>query len=350
MVGPTFDARCLLGRPGKNGEGHQHNGLVPGTFLLTFDTELVWGSLDRMTPDEFERRYPDVRSIIGRIIRLLESHQIPATWAVVGHLFLAGCRPEADGQAHPAIRPPPEDSRAALWMRRDPCTSREADPLFYGDDIVDALMACRTQQEIASHSFFHIPFDASGMTADVVRADLAECRRVALGKGIALRSFVFPRNHEAHHDLLAEAGFTAYRGADPSWHAGVGGAAGRVFHFVDQLAAVPPTVSVPREKVPGLWNIPGSMLLLHRSGLRRAISVGARVTKARRGLERAVRDGAAFHLWTHPFNLASDPDAMMAALSEILADARAMRERGELQIETMASAADRVSDQSRAQG
>ena len=33
-----------------------------------------------------------------------------------------------------------------------------------------------------------------------------------------LRSFVFPRNVDSHHELLGAQGFTACRGADPTWY------------------------------------------------------------------------------------------------------------------------------------
>jgi peptidoglycan/xylan/chitin deacetylase (PgdA/CDA1 family) len=311
------------------------------TLAITFDTELIWGSVDHVTPAEFERRYPDVRGAIAGIMRLLQTYEISATWAVVGHLFLARCREDASGSAHPAIVMPARGSAAERWFRADPCTSRERDPLFYGDDLLDLLTASRTAQEIGCHSFVHAPYDDPAMTAEVVRSDLAECKRAAARRGIELTSFVFPRNREAHHDSLRAEGFTAYRGADPTWHASIGGPAGRLAHLIDQGMAIPPPVSTPRQILPGLWNIPGSMLLLHNSGFRGAVPLRARVAKAKAGLRRAVREGAVFHLWTHPFNVASDAPFMLEALERILREAALMRDREELLVEPMRSIAKR---------
>ena len=128
----------------------------------------------------------------------------------------------------------------------------------------------------------------------------------------------------------------------PTWHAENPGPAGRVAHLVDQAIAIPPPVSTPNEELPGLWNIPGSMLLMHRSGLRRVVPMGARVRKARRGLRRAIREGGVFHLWTHPFNLASDQEVMLATLDAILRDAVRLRDAGRLRIESMGQIADRM--------
>jgi len=61
------------------------------TFVLRPDTELVWGSLDHTTPEEFAARYPDVRGIIGELITMLGHYEISATWAIVGHLLLGSC-------------------------------------------------------------------------------------------------------------------------------------------------------------------------------------------------------------------------------------------------------------------
>ena len=311
------------------------------TFAITFDTELIWGSVDRMMPDEFERQYPNVRGVIAGIVHLLQTYEISATWAVVGHLFLARCTRDSNGRAHPEIVLPSASSPAARWFRADPCTSRQQDPLFDGDDVLDLLLSGRTPQEIACHSFVHSPYDDPAMTSEVIRSDLAECKRVASTRGIELTSFVFPRNREAHHESLRAEGFTAYRGADPTWFASLGGPPRRLAHLVDQALAVTPPVAIPRETLPGLWNIPGSMLLLHRSGVRRAVPLRARVAKARAGMQRAIRDGAVFHLWTHPFNVASDATFMLQALEEILAEAAALRQKGELAIEPMHGIAER---------
>ena len=148
--------------------------------------------------------------------------------------------------------------------------------------------------------------------------------------------------------MIREAGFTAFRGADPAWHSGLGGPVGRMARYLDHLVALPPPVSVPTEALPRLWNVPGSMLLLHRSGARRWVSLESRVRKARRGLHAAAERGAVFHLWTHPFNLASDPDGLIRVVDRILREAVAMRERGELVIETMSTVAARMEDRSAA--
>jgi hypothetical protein len=86
------------------------------------------------------------------------------------------------------------------------------------------------------------------------------------------------------------------------------------------------------------------MLLLHRVGVRRLVTVEARITKGRRGLRSAVATGRTFHLWTHPFNLAHDRSAMLKALDGILREAARLRDAGHLEIETMQSLRRRVAE------
>ena len=318
------------------------SGIGP-TFVLSLDKELVWGSFDLMSAEEFAKRNPNPRGIVRSLLRLLDEREIPATWAVVGHLFLDACERGADGRAHPELARPSYRWYPHDWLGADPCTDRSRDPLWYGDDILELILESPTKHEIGCHSFSHIVFGDPGCSPEVAASDLDACLDAASQRGIKLKSFVFPRNAEGYHPLLRERGFIAYRGEDPTWFRGYPRLAKRAAHLVDQGLAVAPPVSVPSETLPGLWNLPGSMLLLPRNGVRRAIPLAARVQKAKRGLERAVAGGGIFHLWLHPFNLASDPDGLMGALATTLDEACRLRSEGKLDIRTMGDLADALS-------
>lgn len=313
------------------------------TFVVSLDKELVWGSFDLMSAEAWARAYPDPRGTVRRLLALLDELAIPATWAVVGHLFLGACRRDAAGRAHPEIVRPRHAWRRGDWLADDPCTDRAHDPLWYGDDLVDEILAARTKHEVGSHSFSHVIYGDAGCSAEAAASDLAACVAAARARGVALRSFVFPRNVEGHHALLKANGFVAYRGDDPTWFRGLPGVARRAAHLFDQAAGLEPPVSVPRETLPGLWNIPGSMLLLHRGGVRQLVPLSVRVARGRAGLARAVREEKVFHLWFHPFNLCVDRAGMLGALREILTAAARLRDEGALDIRTMGDLADSMS-------
>jgi hypothetical protein len=317
------------------------------TFVVSLDEELIWGSFDHTSVAAWSAANPDPRGIVRELLHLFDEYELPATWAIVGHLFLRSCARGSDGRAHPEIDRPRYSWYPRDWLSADPCTDRERDPLFYGDDLVDLVSAARARHEIASHSFSHIVFGDPGCSERAARSDLAECVRLARERGITLRSFVFPRNLEGHHALLREHGLVAYRGEEPNWYRGLSGGLKRGAHFVDQAAAMEPPVSLPEETLPGLWNVPGSMLFLHRGGMRKLIRLEARVAKAKAGLARAVRERKVFHLWFHPFNLSQDRAGMFSALRAVLADAASLRMRGLLDIRTMAEVADEMASRTK---
>jgi peptidoglycan/xylan/chitin deacetylase (PgdA/CDA1 family) len=313
---------------------------MTGTFVFSLDTELVWGSFDHTTPERFDRRYPDGRGAIADVLRLLDRYEISATWAVVGHLFLGACERGEGGRAHPDLRRPSHAWHTGDWLDGDPCTDRARDPLWYGDDIIGMIRGARVPQEIGSHSFSHVIFGDDGCTTDVATSELGECVRVARDNGIELRSFVFPRNSEGHHEALQAHGIRAFRGAEPFWYRHLPRLLRRAAHLADDAIAIAPPVSSASELLPGLWNIPGSMLLLSRVGIRRFVPMRARTRKARKGLDRAVREQKIFHLWCHPCNLTVDRPAMLRALEDILREAARLRTAGQLDISTMGDLAD----------
>jgi peptidoglycan/xylan/chitin deacetylase (PgdA/CDA1 family) len=310
------------------------------TFVLSLDKELVWGSRDHTSAKDFEAKYPDLRGVVRDLLEAFDEYGIPATWAVVGHLFLSSCARGADGRAHPEIVRPDYSWHPGDWFKDDPCGARSRDPLWYGDDILEWIRSAKTPHDVGSHSFSHLIFGDAGCSDAAARSDLRACVDAARATGLTLKSFVFPRNREGHHQALRDSGIIAYRGADPVWYRGFPRALRRASHLADQALALTPPVSAPIETLPGLWNIPGSMLLLHRGGVRRAIPVSARVAKGKAGLRRAVRESKIFHLWFHPFNLAHDRAAMFAALRGILAEAARLRDLGVLDVRTMAGAAE----------
>ena len=315
------------------------------TFVLSLDTELIWGSFHQMSPSRFEAGYPNVRDTIRAILELLESYEISATWAVVGHLFLERCERDDSGVAHPDIVHPRQSFWAEDWYSRDPCSDRGRDHLWYGPDILDMIQSAGVSQEIGSHSFAHPRFGDREFTREAAASDLDACLAAASARGIELKSFIYPGNSEGYHELLQERGFCAYRGTGPEEDRvrGLPAPVQRPVRLATQVLGTRPLVGRPSEKLPGLWDIPASMLLLTRAGLRKLSTRRARVRKVREGIAAARRSGSVFHLWTHPWNLADDPEFHMDVLRAIISDVARQRDAGYLRVETMGAMATRLS-------
>lgn len=312
------------------------------SFVLSLDKELIWGSFDHTSDADFARNNPNTRGIVRRLLDLQDEYDIPATWATVGHLFLHECARGPDGRAHPEIvRPKLSFYRGDDWLERDPCSNRDEAPLYYGDDTLDDIMSRPTKHEIGCHSFTHMVYGDPGCSHEAARSDIDACIDAARNRGLELKSFVFPRNVEGHHELLRSRGIRAYRGEDPTWFNRMRGPARRLGHLSDQFLGIAAPVVWAEETYPGMVNIPGSMCLLHRTGVRRHIRAEASIRKATLGIRQAVESGGIFHLWFHPFNLASS-DELFDVLRATFAEVAAQRARGRIQVRTMAQVADQV--------
>jgi peptidoglycan/xylan/chitin deacetylase (PgdA/CDA1 family) len=283
-----------------------------GSLCISIDVELAWGIWDKPSAAYHARCAAREQTIIDRLVDLFDRHAVAATWAIVGRLL------ERDASA------------AAL--------TPYGDRIWYAPQLIDRVRAARTPQDIGSHSYAHTYFGEA--PREQLRTDLAAARRVHDAHGLPFTSFVFPRNQVDHIDLLREAGVKVFRSVDHGWHITVrerlGRAAGRVANLIDKLVPVPPATVRPVEHA-GVVELPSSMLLLGRNGLRRAVHPAAIIAKARAGLHAARRNGGVFHLWFHPSNFYYDTDRQLDTLGEIVRAAAEMRERGAIDIRPMAS-------------
>jgi peptidoglycan/xylan/chitin deacetylase (PgdA/CDA1 family) len=313
---------------------NQSISLERGVFTLSLDFELIWGTLDLFGPEGFARACEIERTeVIDRLLALLAEYEVPATWCVLGHLFLDQC-PASDSPKHAEIVRPQHDWHPADWFANDPGGTEGSAPLFFGRSLVEKIRACPVEQEIGSHSFSHVIFGDPGCSAETASTELAECVRLAREMGIELRSFAFPRNRVGHLDTLRQHGFNCFRGPEPNWYEADRWpeAVQRLGRLFDVLRIARPPVVLPRKDESGLWDIPGSAMYFPMHGRRRLLPVSWRVRRAVKGLDAAARERRVFHFWFHPTNLADETESMFAGLRSIFAHARSLRDRGELDL------------------
>jgi len=304
--------------------------LSSGVFVLSLDTELAWGTRgDRRYLED----YNQTREVIDSLLSLLVKYNLSATWATVGHLFLDTCQ-DVSGKKHPNLLRPSYPDVSEDWFGIDPATSRDQDPFWYGKDILDAISRCHVSQEIGSHNFSHVVVDERYCPKEVFASELEEARRVAGGLGIDLKSFVYPKNVIGHVNALREAGFTSYRGRDPVWYKKLPGMLAKLGHVIDNYVGVTPPTVVPAHE-DGLWNIPGSYFFPHARGWARMLPGVLRKRKALAGIHRAIERKEVFHLWFHPFNLASDPEKLLGILEDVFAYVRECIDAGVLENKAM---------------
>ncbi|MDD5438557.1 MAG: ATP-grasp domain-containing protein [Patescibacteria group bacterium] len=281
----------------QNGLGETNaTGFGRGVFMFTLDTELAWG----MRGDErWTREFESTRPVIKDLLALLEKYDISATWAMVGELFQPG-----------------------------------QDPLYHAPELVDWIKDCSVKQEIGSHSFSHPVMDDPNFKPGDMDAELLNCAKVAQSAGVELKSFVYPQNRIAHVDRLAPNGFTSFRGKDRNWYKNFPRILNKIAHVIDEYLVLSPPVGLPIKRG-GVWEIPGSYFYPHKKGWAKHLPISARVDKSLAGLKNAVAEKKIFHLWTHPFNLASDPVNLLNGLEEVFKEVSRLREAGQIDVMTM---------------
>lgn len=295
------------------------------------DFELIWGTVDLFGPEQFRRACEIERErIIDALLDLFVEFEFPATWCILGHLFLDECG--GDEPKHANIVRTDHDWVAGDWFQHDPGESENDKSIFVGRSLVEKIKNCPVRQEIGSHSFSHIIFSDKGCSRAAAESELAESVRLAEAMGIEMRSFAFPRNEVGHLDVLREYGFTAYRGVEPNWYENrrVPEKIRRAMRLLDVLRAAEPPTVLPQATASGVWNVPGSAIYFPMHGFRRHIPLELRTRRAIKGLNAAAKNNRVFHLWFHPTNLADETETMFEGLRVILRHAARLRAENKL--------------------
>jgi peptidoglycan/xylan/chitin deacetylase (PgdA/CDA1 family) len=312
-----------------------------GVGVISIDVELAWGQAHRREATAGHRLARE-RPVIQRLLELFERFEVPATWAIVGHLFLEGCSKGDGVLAHPEVRRPDYGWLDEDWFDLDPGSDVASAPYHYGPDIVREIQACRMPQEIASHSFSHMIMDDPGCSGDVLGSELEASQAGAEAYGVHLQSLVYPRNAIAHLDRLATAGFTNYRGGrsarafdgQRAWQR-------QALGLVDRFRPLRGSAVWPEVLDNGLVNVAQTYLFApDAKGRWTPPGLLARFPAAR--VRQAARHRSLCHLWFHPHNLTAEPDRALAALEIVCRTMARERDRGRLDLLTMAQAAKRV--------
>lgn len=309
--------------------------------MISIDVELAWGTFDHNGHIVYKDAYEKYRLIVARLLELFAKHQVPATWAVVGHLFLDSCKTQ-NGQLHPDIVRPRYHWFKKDWFSLDPGSDISKDKFWYGSDIVKMIKFAEPQQEIASHSFCHLVFSDPGCSKEAADSDVAKCIELAKMKGVDLKSFIFPRNSPGHLDILSKYGFRVFRGqGDRYCSLRLPRIIEKIYFLLDDMISTTPPVVLPKAiSNHGLIEVPASMLFRFAFGKSRFIPEGVRFSKAKKGIDAAIKRRKIFHLWFHPSSFAWKTPLMFFEFEKILEYASKQRSKDILEISTLLKISD----------
>jgi len=296
-------------------------------FTVSLDVELMWGMIHENTKaaksctNLLINDPQNGRGAIAFLLNVFEKYGIPATWAIVGHLFLDSCKGE-EGVAHKDMPRPKEN-----WYSVDPSTGIHSAPLYYGSDIIEKVLASPIEHDIGYHSFSHPIF--TECSREVAQAEIEIGIKLAQRFGINLKSFVFPQNRVKHVDILKKNGFQIYRGTTQRrWDSSQSLIKRRLSGGIDKMI-VSPVFPIWKG---GIWEIPGSMLFYDPQ------IPSSLLPRAKLGLARTIWENKAFHIFLHPHNLLAQP-SLGKMLDNFLSTVAKKRDGGKLQVMTMAGLA-----------
>lgn len=309
-----------------------------GTVVLSIDAELGWGFHDYPAPERPTERIARSRWGWERLAETLEEYDIPATWAVVGHLFEQECAGAHVGHPSPSG-----------WFAHERGDDAMDEQYRFAPDLLADLVESELDHDIGSQTYSHVDFDADYATETLARSECDRAIEAAEAAGVSLDSFVFPGNRVAHREILVESGFRCYRGPQPERVAD--GSYSASLRKLAQAIVVrdPPPLVEPNIDEFGLVNIPASLYLFGFKGPARRIlaaTVGDPVLKrAKLGVDAAAAGDGICHLWLHPNNLTTEAD--LGRFRALCAHIDGARAETDLTVETMRSVADRVAPQGR---
>ncbi|AFZ74104.1 polysaccharide deacetylase family protein [Natronobacterium gregoryi] len=299
-----------------------------GSVVLSLDAELGWGfhDLERLPSDRVESG----RSGWTTMLELCAEYDVPATWAVVGHLMLDACDGVHEGH------PTPEG-----WFARERDEWADREEFRFAPDLVGGVLEADVDHELASHSFSHVLFGRPETDSELATAEIRRSLEIADEWGQSIDSFVYPRNDIGHREILAENGITAYRGRSPTYD-GVRG-------FVDSTVRSRSMLVEPEIDEHGLVDVPASLFLFGFEGPARTVAESIwedpMVVQAQRGIDQAARSDGLFHMWLHPNNLTHERDDRR--MRAILAYLDRRRAETDLTVETIGGVAHRFDAVSR---
>jgi len=310
---------------------------MKGQFTISLDTEIAWGKIDSGIKEQYYPLFENAKIVIERLVELFDKYQIPATWGVVGRLV------ESD----------PFVSKLENFYEK------QTDELLYNDDkrnkpansylrypeLLDLLTNAKVEHDIGSHSYAHIVFNnirtIKGCKKETATEDFIAAQKVFSNNGLSPKSFIYPLNAIGHTELLRENGFTCYRGDTISSFANYPAVLKKLLRQLELFFPICPETVETSIEANNLVCLPSSMhfKILH-FGIKKYIPFSVIERKAVKGLNKAVDTQKCFHLWFHPFDFGWETQKHFDAFEKTLAHAATLREKGKLDIKTMAQIAE----------
>lgn len=292
---------------------------MAGTLIVSLDFELFWGMLDCTTLEEYQDNVLGGRKAIPQLLQLFNKYGVHATWATVGFMFAHSYEELQKYFPAKELLPAYDNPELSPYKEFEKIGTDEASaPCFYAPSLIE-LVSKAEGQEIGTHTFSHYYCREKGQTKEQFEADIKAALALASAHGYELKSVVMPRNQctDACVDVLAKAGFLTYRDEENDWiHKIKNRSLLRILRLADVYLPLTGAGGYVPRKEQGLVNLIGSrMYKPYFKPLK--FMEGMKVSRIKKQMLHAAKNGLTFHLWWHPHNIGVQTEFHLQQLEEI---------------------------------
>lgn len=286
-----------------------------GALVLSFDYELSWGIANDPFCWEYSRDMSVVPDIVEKMLYLLETCNLNATWAVVGGISCENIhelKHLIDTKKFTGVKSP---LNSRLFKER-----AQSDPqLFFAPWTIQKIIQS-PGQELASHTFTHSYFENPQLQNDAIVADVRAMNKFTKAVGVPINCLVFPQNlvvsQYIDHNLNKQKLF--YRSNPNSffYRSGHKTPLGRFGKAIRLLNECTGNLNNEFTWLPGQLSYPASyMLRFNLPDIASRLTFKAILNR----MTIAAKNKMVIHLWCHPHNLKAHPERsfeMLTALTD----------------------------------
>ena len=280
----------------------------PASFCISIDCELAWGVSDKISNKFIKKTIELDEKICFNLLTIFNEFDVSATWAIV----------------------------AAMLDNNNPMINISHSSAWYNPKIIEKIKYSKTYQELASHSYSHpnfIQYDAKYIDEDFQKAEYFFSKN-----DINIKSFVFPRNQIRYLNLLNKHGIKIFRSLDKSMYKKVykyNKVLGKFANLLDKSLPISANTVFPKITDHNLTELQSSLLFISRYSYKKIISEFSIFSKAKQGIDKAIKNKECFHLWFHPSNFYYNTERQFILLKKILAYVNLKRKSGLITVNTL---------------
>jgi peptidoglycan/xylan/chitin deacetylase (PgdA/CDA1 family) len=278
------------------------------SFVLSIDLELAWGVWDKLNSTNVQKIIDTERLVCENLLNIFDDNEMPVTWAVV----------------------------AALLDNKNKMMGNLNQKAWYAPDILDNILNSKTKHLIASHSYAHKEFNTC--SNEEIIEDFEKSIFFLKSFNINTDVFIFPRNNVFHLDVLKKFNFKTYRSIDQSWYKKVykyNKLLGKISNLIDKVIPIKTNSVSPLIDKFGLTEVPTSILLISKNGIRSIVTNYSMFKKIKDGIDLAISQNECFHIWFHPSNFYYQTNKQFDLLKKIINYVNLKREQGLIEVKLL---------------